>query len=254
MSSVDSARRKSSPSEQPLIVAAYLHDDPSRKRRVKVPLNIKWRDFLALFYSRFDISPELEIEIFDEKGIEIVSVDDLVENDVLVVREKRVSTAKGSHVHPPRGSGGGGLSNTAHPPRGAGGSGLSSTAHRTSLPPNATYTNARMGYQDPSTSRSTVVSIATRVSHDSSGPTPSLMMGVPGLSHFIQSNSFGYYFLAEVESMKILSSQGRMKKTHCVIKVPLCEKGSGVCVCVCVQFYSCASTTLVYKLISNIGC
>ena len=224
MSSVDSTRRKSSPSEQPLIVAAYLHDAPSRKRRVKVPLNIKWRDFLALFYSRFDISPELEIEIYDEKGIEIVSVDDLVENDVLVVREKSVSTAKGSH---------------AHPPRQPGGSRMSGTTHHTSLPPNTSYVDTRTGYQDSSSSRNTVVSIPTRMSHDSSDPTSSLMMGVPNLSHFIQSNSFGSYFLAEVENMRLLSSQGRMKKTHCVIKVPLCEKGSGMYLCVCCLTFVC---------------
>lgn len=86
-----------SPLDQPLIVAAYLHGDPSRKRRVKVPPNIKWNDFLALFYSRLDLNPNLEIEIFDEKGIEIVSVDDLVEGDVLVVKERRPKSSHALH-------------------------------------------------------------------------------------------------------------------------------------------------------------
>ena len=71
----------------PLVVAAYKQGDPSRKRRVKVPPNIKWTEFLDLFYHRFDVSRDLAIEIYDEKGIEIVSTEDLLQGDVLVVKE-----------------------------------------------------------------------------------------------------------------------------------------------------------------------
>lgn len=71
----------------PLIIAAYRQGDPSRKRRVKVSPNIKWAEFLDLFYDRFGVSRDLAIEIYDEKGIEIVSVEDLMQDDVLVVKE-----------------------------------------------------------------------------------------------------------------------------------------------------------------------
>jgi len=80
--SVDSSPNTShvQPSERPLIVAAYHYGAPYRKRRVKVPPNINWKDFLGLLYSRLNISPDFDVEIYDEKGIEIVSVEDLVEN------------------------------------------------------------------------------------------------------------------------------------------------------------------------------
>ena len=71
----------------PLVIAAYKQGDPSRKRRVKVPPNIKWAEFLDLFYDRFVVSRDFAIEIYDEKGIEIVSTDDLLHDDVLVVKE-----------------------------------------------------------------------------------------------------------------------------------------------------------------------
>ena len=71
----------------PLIIAAYRQGDPSRKRRVKVSPNIKWAEFLDLFYDRFGVSRDLAIEIYDEKGIEIVCVEDLLQDDVLVVKE-----------------------------------------------------------------------------------------------------------------------------------------------------------------------
>ncbi len=167
----------------PLIVAAYLHGNPSRKRRVKVPPNIKWAEFLALFYSRLDLNPNTEIEIFDERGIEIVACEDLIANDILVVREK-------IHAH---------------------------SRH------------------------------SDRVSHDLAGMSHDLvamshdhgfvgMMGTPLLSHFIQSNSFGYYFLAQVDNVPSRTPhsgsrtpQGaRVRKTHCVLKVPLTGGAQGV--------------------------
>ncbi len=168
---MDHSRIELSP---PLIVAAYLHGDPSRKRRVKVPPNIKWADFLALFYSRLDLSPNTEIEIFDERGIEIVACEDLIANDILVVREKR-------HTH---------------------------SRH-----------SERMSHD------------LTGRSHDLAGMSHdgSVMMGTPLLSHFIQSNSFGYYFLAQVDNLPSGTPQGgtrtpsggRVRKTHCVLKIPL---------------------------------
>ena len=177
--------------DQPLIVAAYLYGDPSRKRRVKVPPNIKWTEFLALFYSRLQLSPNLEIEIFDEKGIEIVSVDDLVEGDVLVVKEKWPKP---------------------------------SLAHTSKSMKNDTSMFA-------GSDSHSVVSVQTCMSHDlrrmsHDQELSSVLVRAPGLSHFIQCNSFGYYFLAEVQNMKVLPDQ-KVRKTHCVIKVPLRQRETG---------------------------
>lgn len=191
-------------SERPLIVAAYRYGDPFRKRRVKVPLNISWNEFLGLFYSRLNIGPDAEIEIFDEKGIEIVSVEDLVENDILVVKEKHQKVLP--HISKP--------STKASPEVEIYGS-RSLASHSpnplpSSMAPVARAATMRLCDQ-------------TYNLHDLS-LTP---MGVPQLAHFIQSNSFGYYFLAEVENMKLLPPHGKFKKTHCIVKVPHCEKTTG---------------------------
>ncbi len=147
--------------QQPLIIAAYLHGDSSRKRRVKVAPNLKWTEFIKLFYSRLDLNPNADIEIFDERGIEIVTTEDLVSNDVLVVREMRAPSARPqSHD-------------------------------------------------------------MVRVSADQS-----LVVGPPSLSHFIQSNSFGYYFLAQVDNLPV-SAQTCVRRTHCVLKIPLSQYRTG---------------------------
>ena len=177
-------------SERPLIVAAYRYGASSRKRRVKVPPNINWLDFLGLFYSRLNISPDFDIEIYDEKGIEIVSVEDLVENDVLVVKEKLVKkgAARMDQDTPPL------------------------------MVPHAQF------QLDES---STLIAKATAASSHDQDLFP---LGVPHLSHFIQSNSFGFYFLAEVENIRLLPMQGKIRKTHCIVKVPHNEKAMGKCV------------------------
>ena len=191
--SVDSSPGSAHLSERPLIVAAYRYGDSRPKRRVKVPPNSSWKDFLSLFYSRLGISPEFEIEVFDEKGIEIVSVEDLVENDVLVVKEKR---EKAMHVQPSSQP----FKFGSRPPR-------PSSVHLSGQSDGSVVARARS--QEP-------------------GEQFVTPMGVPHLAHFIQSNSFGYYFLAEVENMKLLPMRGgKVKKTHCIVKVPHCEKTTG---------------------------
>ena len=173
-------------SERPLIVAAYRYGASARKRRVKVPPNINWMDFLGLFYSRLNISPDFDIEIYDEKGIEIVSVEDLVENDVLVVKEKLVKkAARLDQDTPPL------------------------------MIPHEQF--------HPDEISTLIAKTTTPSSHDQD----SFPLGVPHLSHFIQSNSFGFYFLAEVENIRLLPMQGKTRKTHCIVKVPHNEKAMG---------------------------
>lgn len=198
--------------KRPLIVAAYRYGEPFRKRRVKVPTNIKWKEFLALVYSRLEIDVSLSIEIYDEQGIEIVDVDDLVENDVLVVRDMPAtmksypkSTAKGKPSMNPiggvAGREGGGEVTQRYPEQANGALGVS-------VPAVAVRSHDR--------------------SHDKSrdlGGEHSMMVSTPQLSHFIQLNSFGYYFLAEVENMKLVPTHGKIKKIHCIVKVPHCQKG-----------------------------
>ena len=189
--SVDSSPGSAHLSERPLIVAAYRDGDSRPKRRVKVPPNISWKDFLGLFYSRLDINPEFEIEVFDEKGIEIVSVEDLVENDVLVVKEKH---EKG-HLLP-----------SSQPFKFSSRLPKSSSAH-----PGGQSEGSMVGRARSQEPKEQFLS----------------SMGVPQLAHFIQSNSFGYYFLAVVENMKLLPMRGNVKKTHCIVKVPHCKKTTG---------------------------
>jgi len=187
--SVDSSPNTShvQPSERPLIVAAYHYGAPYRKRRVKVPPNINWKDFLGLLYSRLNISPDFDVEIYDEKGIEIVSVEDLVENDILVVREKL----------------------------------LKKEAAQVEKDLNSPFVQI----QAQGNSAPVAKAIASRShSHRDSSSSP---MGVPQLAHFIQSNSFGFYFLAEVENLKLLPGHGKIRRTHCIVKVPHSERAIG---------------------------
>jgi hypothetical protein len=204
-----SGQTRAEPNKRPLIVAAYRYGEPFRKRRVKVPTNIKWKEFLALIYSRLEIDTNLNIEIYDEQGIEIVDVDDLVENDVLVVRDMPASmksypksATKGKPMNPL----GGGV--------GTGGreGGRGEMIHQR--------------YPEPANSVA-IPAVVVR-SHDKSrdhGFEHSMMVSTPQLSHFIQLNSFGYYFLAEVENMKLVPTHGKIKKIHCIVKVPHCQKG-----------------------------
>ena len=198
--------------KRPLIVAAYRYGEPFRKRRVKVPTNIKWKEFLALIYSRLEIDTGLNIEIYDEQGIEIVDVDDLVENDVLVVRDMPSSmkfypksAAKGRPLNPIGGA--------------TGKEGNGEMIQR---------------YPEQTNSIPAEVPVPAVVmrSHDKSrdlSSEHSMMVSTPQLSHFIQLNSFGYYFLAEVENMKLVPTHGKIKKIHCIVKVPHCQKGTDVC-------------------------
>ena len=200
-------------SERPLIVAAYRYGEPFRKRRVKVPTNIKWKEFLALIYSRLEIDPSSNIEIYDEQGIEIVDVDDLVENDVLVVRDMPPSTksfpkssAKGRPAMHPVGTGTG-------------------TGREGGGEPIQRYPEHTNSTSVPGISVPAVTMRSHDKSHDLSGSEHSMMVSTPQLSHFIQLNSFGYYFLAEVENMKLVPTHGKIKKIHCIVKVPHCQKG-----------------------------
>ena len=180
------------PTTKPLLLAAYRYDDPSRKRRVKVPSDISWKDFLSLFYSRLEISHNVEIEIFDERGIEIVSVEDLVDNDVLVIREKRPK--------------------------------LSLTSSNRQLVRDTLNDPLRRMHNQAPPSHVTSISKGFNArSHMGVGDhTSSMIVGVPLLSHFIRCNSFGYYFLAEGVTMKSVQTQGvgRIKKAHCIVKIP----------------------------------
>ena len=204
-----SSQTKVEPSNRPLIVAAYRYGEPFRKRRVKVPTNIKWKEFLALIYSRLEIDTNLNIEIYDEQGIEIVDVDDLVENDVLVVRDMPASmksypksAAKGGKPVAPMGGGGVGGREGGH--------------------------GGEMIQRYPEQANSVSLPAVAVRSHDKSrdlGVEHSMMVSTPQLSHFIQLNSFGYYFLAEVENMKLVPTHGKIKKIHCIVKVPHCQKG-----------------------------
>ena len=204
-SSIAGSRAKIDSSERPLIVAAYRFGEPFRKRRVKVPPNIRWKDFLALVYSRLEIDQNSNIEIYDEQGIEIVDVDDLVENDVLVVRDMPPSMKSSS-----KSSGRGQPTNVLGAWPGAG-------MGRTD--------GGELVQRHPEQSSNTAAAVMK--SHDKSHDLGehSMMVSTPQLSHFIQLNSFGYYFLAEVENMKLVPTHGKIKKIHCIVKVPHCQKG-----------------------------
>ena len=194
------------PKERPLIVAAYRYGEPFRKRRVKVPVNTKWKEFLALIHSRLEIDPSSHIEIYDEQGIEIVDVDDLVENDVLVVRDMAPSKRSMSKSLAKGQTSSGFVAGPAVEREGE------ETVQR---------------YQDQmnTSQMSSVAMASSRYSKSHDLVEHSMLVSTPQLSHFIQLNSFGYYFLAEVENMKLVPTHGKIKKIHCIVKVPHCQKG-----------------------------
>lgn len=180
-----------------LIIAAYRYGDPSRKRRVKVPPDTPWADFLALLCSRLEISRGVDIEICDENDIGIVSVDDLVDNEVLVVKEKQRQPLEGvSKAH------------WGYMGR-YGGRDVSQDPYHQAMPAAHTMPISKL----PSNGR-------PRDSAPPSSATPSVIVGMPQLSHFIQCNSFGYYFLAEADNVRLAQSQGKSRRAHCIVKVP----------------------------------
>ena len=205
-------KRVNKPKESPapLIIAVYRYGDPYHKRRVKVPAHITWSQFLGLLSSRLDVARDCEISTYDENGIEIVSVEDLVPNDVLVVKERRPVSDY------PRSPGFYPSTRSKQPDRDRVQSGSLLRQHKEAPPPQQT------------TSHSVPV-VPSRHAH-----TPP--MGTPKLTHFIKANQFGYYFLAEVEAGRVGGgreggggeggSVGR-RRVHCVVKVPSCDKSSG---------------------------
>lgn len=196
------------PVTKPLLLAAYKFGEPYRKRRVKVPSDILWKNFLALFYSRLELNRDLDIEIFDENGIEIVSVDDLVDNDVLVVKEKRTTKSKTSS------------SLSSSWPHHHGNRQGVVTKDTTGDPSQRSHdqTQPQPHHVTPAPGQ---LSSNTRLHLGGSGShTLTIMLGPPVLSHFIQCNSFGHYFLAEAENLKIKLVPGKSRKVHCVVKVP----------------------------------
>ena len=203
-----SSRNKS---PAPLIIAVYRCGDPYHKRRVKVPAHITWSQFLSLLSSRLDVPRDCEISTYDENGIEIVSVEDLVPNDVLVVKERQPVSEY------PRSPGFYPSTRSKQPDQDRVQSGSLLRQHKEAPPPQQT------------TSRSVSVVSSRHVQ------TPP--MGTPQLTHFIKANQFGYYFLAEVEAGRVGGgregggeeggSVGR-RRVHCVVKVPSCDKSSGI--------------------------
>lgn len=188
-----------SSTRKPLIIAAYRYGDPSRKRRVKVPPDTPWPEFLALLYSRLEIDRDLAIEICDENDIGIVSVDDLVDNEVLVVKERQ--SLDGGKAQWGYGGGsvgryGGGRDAPPDPYRRSHDQALPTTAH---MMPISKLSRSRVGGESAASS---------------------VIVGAPQLSHFIQCNSFGYYFLAEADNVRLAQSQGKARKAHCIVKVP----------------------------------
>ena len=163
--------RKLSVESTPLIIAAYRHGDPYHKRRVKVPSHSSWREFLALLSSRLNVRRDCDIGIYDENGIEIVSVEDLVPNDVLVVKERLTMESSLSQNYPVQ------EPHPRHLDRGR-----SSSLRR------------------PEEMRRQQTSVATVKTRLQSLLPPS---GTPLLTHFIKANHYGYYFLAEVESARV---------------------------------------------------
>lgn len=141
----------------------------------------------------------MEIEISDENDIGIVSVDDLMDNEVLVVKERILMDTNVKTVLWRGHAGGKQHGDMPTDPF--------HRSHDQALPSHVT------------------VSISNGPGVRSRGggngdSTPYVMVGVPQLSHFIQCNSFGYYFLAEAENVKLVQAQSKTKRAHCIVKVP----------------------------------
>ena len=204
-SSSVTVRHKPTDSPAPLIIAVYRYGDPCHKRRVKVSAHITWREFLNLLSNRLDVARDCEISTYDENGIEIVSVEDLVPNDVLVVKERS----------PP----------VSDYPRSPGFYPQPTTRSKQQQPDDRGQSGSllRQHKEAPQTSVSKVTS-----RHVQTPP-----MGTPQLTHFIKANQFGYYFLAEVEAGRVGGGRGEeggsggRRRVHCVVKVPSCDKSSG---------------------------
>ena len=198
--------RKSSKESAPLIIAAYRYGDPYHKRRVKVPAYITWQEFLTLLANRLEVRGHSQIATYDENGIEIVSVEDLLPNDVLVVKEKTATE----------------YSRSNHFPRSRDERGHSTSLRQPEETPHA-----------PTTAHAHVALSRNRLQSHFLPPA-----GTPLLTHFIKANHFGYYFLAEIDSQRLGGGRegggrelgeegGGRRRTHCVVKVPSCDKSSG---------------------------
>ena len=208
-----SSSSKSAFPKKALILTAYKYGDPHCKRRVKVAADILWKDFLTLFYSCFELNYDLDIKVFNENGIEIVSVDDLMNGDILVVREKQpvraetysslpasaASALSPRHHHQSSQHGMLGRDRTGD---------MSKRSHDQTMPNNMTPTPLPL--------------FSSAEFHPSgSGTQPRTMIVItPTLSHLIQCNSFGYYFMAKVENFKVKAVPGKLRKVNCIIKVP----------------------------------
>jgi len=169
----------------------------------------------------------LDLEIFDESGVEIVSVDDLLDNDVLVVREKQpvkdgpVSMAPTSMRPSP-------WQQHQHPRQG-----LSAIVRDTpSEPFRRSHDQAAIHpalvnhhHSEPGPPKMSSLSVPRNSTRMPTEHAPSVMVGPPTLSHFIQCNSFGHYFLAEAENLKLPQVPGKSRKAHCVVKVPHASVG-----------------------------
>ena len=200
------------------MLTAYKYGDPHCKRMVTVPSDILWKDFLTLFYSRFELNYDLDIEVFNENGIKIVSVDDLMNGDVLVVREKQPVRAETSSSLP---------SSSA--------SALSPRRHRQSIQCR-TQGRDKTGYISQRSHDQTMSNSMTptplpllssaEVHPSGSGTQPCTMITItPTLSNLIQCNSFGYYFMAEAENLKVKTIPRKSRKVNCIIKVPRINLG-----------------------------
>ncbi len=229
METTPSLQQEATPTQslqvKPLVIAAYKYGEPYRKRRVKVSANTPWKDFLALFYSRLDLSRDCDLEIFDESGVEIVSVEDLIDNDILVVREKQpvksgssasVEVSPWQHQH---------QSGSRH---GLAASSLRDTPSDPFLRPHEQAPPLHGGQGGTPKMAKVSSSRPSPSGLPSSEHAQSVMVGPPTLSHFIQCNSFGHYFLAEAENLKLQLVPGKSRKAHCVVKVPHINVGKSM--------------------------
>ena len=219
-SSLQEATPTQSLSTKPLVVAAYKYGEPYRKRRVKVHTNIPWKEFIGLFYSRLDLDQDCDLEVFDENGVEIVSIDDLLDNDVLVVREKQIKDVPVAMAPPSMR-----LSSWQHQHARMGVPGM--VRDTPPEPFRRSHDQAAIHpalvnhhHSEPGPPRMSSMSVPRISVKMPTEHAPSVMVGPPTLSHFIQCNSFGHYFLAEAENLKLPQVPGKSRKAHCVVKVP----------------------------------
>ena len=141
-----------------------------------------------------------------------MSVEDLVPNDVLVVKERQAMETHHTRYYPPEGP-------------------------RSRQPDDGRGQSASLRRPEEMHHQQMPVATVARTRLQSLLPPP----GAPLLTHFIKANHYGYYFLAEIESARVggrdggreggregRAEEGSLKKrTHCVVKVPSCDKSSG---------------------------